>query len=43
MRDGFVFAGIAGLSSLALAQEPATPAKTGDSQPNGDPCVPMVS
>ncbi len=35
MRDGFVFACIAGLTALALAQEPAGPVKTGESRQSG--------
>jgi hypothetical protein len=34
MRDCFVFACIAALTSLALAQQPAVPAKTGQSEPS---------
>ena len=34
MRPCFVFACVAGLTSLALAQEPATPAKIGESRPS---------
>ena len=34
MRDCFVFACIAGLTSLALAQQPTMPTKTDDSQPS---------
>lgn len=34
MRDCFVFACIAGLTSLALAQQPTMPAKTDDSRPS---------
>jgi hypothetical protein len=35
MRDCFVIACITGLTALALAQEPATPAKTGESRQAG--------
>jgi len=35
MRDFFVFACIAGLTALALAQEPATPAKSGEGLQSG--------
>jgi hypothetical protein len=34
VRDCFVFACIAGLTSLALAQQPTMPTKTDDSQPS---------
>jgi hypothetical protein len=34
MRNCFVFACIAGLTSLALAQQPTTPAKTGENRPS---------
>jgi hypothetical protein len=34
MRPGFVFIFIAGLASLALAQQPAMPAKPSDAQPS---------
>jgi uncharacterized protein (TIGR02246 family) len=34
MRRYLVFACIAGLTTLALAQQPATPAKTGESRPS---------
>ncbi|HWY20940.1 MAG TPA: nuclear transport factor 2 family protein [Candidatus Acidoferrum sp.] len=36
MRRYFVFACLAGLTSLAVAQQPATPAKTGGKQPSGN-------
>ncbi len=35
MRDHFVFVCIAWLTSLALAQKPAMPVKTGESRPSG--------
>src|SRR5260370_41415582 len=35
MRDGFAFACIACLTSLALAQKPAMPPKTGESRQSG--------
>jgi len=35
MRNGFVFACIAGLTSLALAQQPTMPTKFGESKPAG--------
>ncbi|HEY6301863.1 MAG TPA: nuclear transport factor 2 family protein [Terriglobales bacterium] len=35
MRDGFAFACIVWLTSLALAQEPAIPPKSGDSRQSG--------
>jgi Domain of unknown function (DUF4440) len=34
MRDCLVFACLAGLASLALAQQPTAPAKTGESRPS---------
>jgi hypothetical protein len=35
MRDGFVFACIAGLISFSLAQQPTMPAKTGENRQSG--------
>ena len=35
MRKCFVFACVAGLTSLALAQQPTTPAKSGETRPTG--------
>jgi uncharacterized protein DUF4440 len=34
LRDCYIFACLAGLTALALAQQPVTPAKTGESQPS---------
>jgi len=40
MRNGFVFACIAGLTSLALAQQPTMPTKFGESKPAELPPTP---